>query len=452
MTAGPSTSPHAPRILIIGGGYVGMYTALRLAKKLREAEATVTVIDPRSYMTYQPFLPEAAAGSIQPRHVVVPLRRVLRGAEIVTGMVTRLDHPRRVAVVQPLEGSPYELTYDQVVVAVGSVSRTLPIPGLAEAGIGFKNVEEAIQLRNRVIECLDIAESTRDEDIRRRNLNFVVVGGGYAGIEALGELEDMARYATRYYRTITGKDMRWVLVEASDRILPEVGEDMGRYTLEQLRERGIECYLQTRLESCVAGQVRLSNGTELPSETIVWTAGVKPNPLVAATGFALDERSRIIGTAWLAVDGATGAWVSGDSAAIPDLTGPPGALCTPSAQHAVRQAKVLADNVVATLRGFEPRQYSHKHAGSVASLGLYKGVAQVYGIKLKGFPAWFMHRTYHMSRVPTLARKLQVLVDWTQAFFFRREIVSLWSIHEPFKEFTEAAAPPQPPAPGHNGA
>jgi NADH dehydrogenase len=453
MTAGPSTSPHPPRILIIGGGYVGMYTALRLAKKLREGEAMVTVIDPRSYMTYQPFLPEAAAGSIQPRHVVVPLRRVLRGAEIVTGMVTRLDHPRRVAVVQPLEGSPYELAYDQVVVAVGSVSRTLPIPGLAEAGIGFKNVEEAIQLRNRVIECLDIAESTRDEDIRRRNLNFVVVGGGYAGIEALGELEDMARYATRYYRTITGNDMRWVLVEASDRILPEVGEDMGRYTLEQLRERGIECYLQTRLESCVGGQVRLSNGTELPSETIVWTAGVKPNPLVAATGFALDERSRIIGTARLAVHGATGAWVSGDSAAIPDLTGPPGALCTPSAQHAVRQAKVLADNVVATLRGFEPRQYSHKHAGSVASLGLYKGVAQVYGIKLKGFPAWFMHRTYHMSRVPTLARKLQVLVDWTQAFFFRREIVSLWSIHEPFKEFTEAAAPPpQPPAPGHDGA
>jgi len=447
MTAGPSTSPQAPRILIIGGGYVGMYTALRLLKKLRDGEATVTVIDPRSYMTYQPFLPEAAAGSIQPRHVVVPLRRVLRGAEIVTGMVTRLDHPRRVAVVQPLEGGPYELTYDQVVVAVGSVSRTLPIPGLAEVGTGFKNVEEAIQLRNRVIECLDIAESTRDEDIRRRNLNFVVVGGGYAGIEALGELEDMARYATRYYRTINRSDMRWVLVEASDRILPEVGQDMGTYTLDQLRERGIECYLQTRLESCLGGQVVLSNGTELPSETIVWTAGVKPNPLVEATGFTLDDRSRVVGTALLSVEGIPGAWVAGDSAAIPDLTGPPGAICTPSAQHAVRQAKVLADNVIATVRGFQPRQYSHKHAGSVASLGLYKGVAQVYGIKLKGFPAWFMHRTYHMSRVPTLARKLQVVVDWTQALFFRREIVSLWSMHEPFKEFTEAATPTTPPAP-----
>ena len=441
MKAVPQTVPGRPRILIIGGGYVGMYTAIRLLKKLRDAEATVTVVDPRSYMTYQPFLPEAAAGSIQPRHVVVPLRRVLRGAEIVTGMVSRLDHERRVAVLQPLEGSAYEVEYDQVIVAVGSVSRTLPIPGLAEVGIGFKNVEEAIELRNRVIECLDIAESTRDADIRRRNLNFVVVGGGYAGIEALAELEDMARYATRYYRTIDEDDLRWVLVEASNRILPEVGEDMGRYTLAELRRRGIECYLETRLESCVGGQVVLSDGTELPTETLVWTAGVKPSPLVQHTGFALDDRGRLVGTAKLQVAGVDDAWVSGDSGAIPDLTGPPGAICTPSAQHAVRQAKVLADNVIARIRGFEPREYRHKHAGSVASLGLYKGVAQVYGIKLKGFPAWFMHRTYHMSRVPTFARKLQVVVDWTQAFFFRREIVSLWGMHEPFKEFAEAAAP-----------
>ena len=444
MKAVPKTVPGRPRILIVGGGYVGMYTALRLLDKLRDGEATVTVVDPRSYMTYQPFLPEAAAGSIQPRHVVVPLRRVLAGAEIVTGMVRRLDHPRRVAVIRPLEGSEYEMTYDQVVIAVGSISRTLPIPGLAQVGIGFKNVEEAIELRNRVVECLDIAESTRDEDIRARNLNFVVVGGGYAGIEALAELEDMARYATRYYRTIEERDVHWVLVEATNRILPEVGEDMGSYALKQLRDRGIACYLETRLESCVDGQVVLSNGVELATETLVWTAGVKPNPVVTRTGFPLDDKGRLVATAKLQVAGVEAAWVSGDSGAIPDLTGPPGALCGPSAQHAVRQAKVLGDNIIATIRGFEPREYRHKYVGSVASLGLYKGVAQVYGIKLKGFPAWFMHRTYHMSRVPTFARKLQVVVDWTQAFFFRREIVSLWSMHEPFKEFEVAAAVDQP--------
>lgn len=442
----PDDEDHPPRILVIGGGYVGMYTALRLLKKLRFGEAVVTVVDPRSYMTYQPFLPEAAAGSIQPRHVVVPLRRVLRGAEVVTGHVTALDHAARTATVQPLEGDPYPLRYAHVVVAVGSISRTLPIPGLAELGTGFKTVEEAIQLRNRVIECLDIAESTPDPAIRRRNLTFVVVGGGYAGIEALAELEDMARYATRYYRTIRPEDQRWVLVEASGRILPEVGEDMGRYTLDQLRERGIEARLETRLVSCVGGHVVLSDGTELDTETLVWTAGVRANPLVQRTGFPLDERGQLRATARLQVEGPDGplpgAWAAGDSAAVPDLAIGGGATCSPSAQHAVRQARRLADNLVASLRGFAPREYRHKHAGSVASLGLYQGVAQVYGVKLRGFPAWFMHRTYHMSRVPTLARKAQVLIDWTQAFFFRREIVSLWSMHEPFKEFAEAAGTP----------
>lgn len=439
-----------PRILIIGGGYVGMYSAIRLLKKLHDGEAIVTIVDPRSYMTYQPFLPEAAAGSIQPRHVVVPLRRVLRGAEVITGQVTALDHASKTATVQPLEGMTYPIQYDHVIIAVGSISRTLPIPGLREVGIGFKTVEEAIELRNRVIECLDIAESTQDHDIRSRNLTFVVIGGGYAGIEALAELEDMARYATRYYRTITPADLTWVLVEASDRILPEVGPEMGTYALEQLRERGIACLLDTRLESCVGGHVVLSDGSRYDTDTLVWTAGVKPNPLVAATGFPLDERGRLIGTTALQVAGHSDAWLSGDSAAIPDLTGPDGATCSPSAQHAVRQAKVLADNIMAALRGQEPKEYRHKHAGSVASLGLYKGVAQVYGIKLKGFPAWFMHRTYHMSRVPTFARKLQVVADWTQAFFFKREIVSLWSMHEPFKEFEAAAGPaPTPPESGN---
>jgi NADH:ubiquinone reductase (H+-translocating) len=437
MTGTPTDRP-APRILVIGGGYVGMYTALRLLRRLRDGEATVTVVDPRSYMTYQPFLPEAAAGSIQPRHVVVPLRRVLRGAEVISGMVLSLDHPRRVARVQPLEGTPYEIGYDHVVIAPGSIARALPIPGLADWGTGFKNVEEAIELRNRVIECLDIAESTHDEDIRRRNLHFVVVGGGYAGIEALGELEDMSKYVTRYYHSIQPSDVKWTLVEASDRILPEVGADMGRYALEQLRERGIDCRLSTRLESVVGGHVVLSDGTEFDCETLVWTAGVKPNPLVQHSGLKLDDRGRLIGTAELRVEGYDDAWVAGDCAAIPDLT-EPGSFTSPSAQHAVRQAKVLADNVIASLRGRALTEYRHKYIGSVASLGLYKGVAQVYGVKLKGFPAWFAHRSYHVSRVPTTARKAQVLIDWTQALFFRREVVSLWPIHEPFKEFAEAA-------------
>ncbi len=439
MTQPPLTSP--PRILVVGGGYVGMYTAHRLLKKLRKGEADVTVVDPRSYMTYQPFLPEAAAGAVSPRHVVVPLRRVLRGAEILTGRVTAVDHAGRTATIQPLEGDAYPLRYDVLVSAVGSVSRTLPIPGLAQWATGFKTVEEAIQLRNRILECLDIAESTRDPLIRRRNLTVVVVGGGYAGVEALAELEDMARYAVRYYRTITPDDLHFVLVEGADRILPEVGPQMGVWTLEQLRKRGIDVRLSTRLESSVGGHVVLSDGTELDTETLVWTAGVRANPVLESTDLPLDEKGRVKTLATLQVEGVPDAWAAGDAAAVPDLTQASGTTCAPNAQHAVRQSKVLADNLIASLRGRPVHDYAHKHAGSVAGLGLYQGVANVYGIKIKGWPAWFMHRTYHVSRVPTFNRKARVVADWTLALFFQREIVSLWSMHEPFQEFERAARP-----------
>ena len=429
-----------PRILIVGGGYVGLYTALRLTSKLQRDEAVVTVVDPRSYMTYQPFLPEAGAGSIQPRHTVVPLRQTLPDAEIVTGSVAQVEHARKVATIVPLEGEAYELPYDVLVMAVGAVPRTLPIPGLADWAIGFKNVEEAIALRNHVLECLDIAETATDPEIRERNLTFVFVGGGYAGVEALAEIEDLARYATRYLRNVTPDDLRFVLVEATGRILPEVGPELGEWTAEQLRERGIEVRLETRLESTVDGDVVLSDGTTMRSDTVVWTAGVKPSPLLEATDLPLDERGRLVCHADLRVVGVPDAWGAGDCTAVPDLTNP-GAFCSPSAQHAVRQAKVLADNVIAVMRGFDPVDYRHKHNGSVASLGLYKGVAQVKGIRIKGFPAWFLHRTYHMTKVPTTRRKVAVVTDWTIAFLFKRDVTSLWGTHQDLRTASSLAEP-----------
>ena len=424
--------------MVLGGGYVGLYTSLGLLRKLRAGEATVTVIDPRSYMTYQPFLPEASAGSLSPRHVVVPLRRVLKGAEIINAHVTRVDHARKVVTVEPLEGASYEVPYDEVVVALGSKARTLPIPGLAEEGIGFKTVEEAIWLRNHVLRCLDLAASTQDAERRRRALTFTFVGGGYAGVEAIAELEDMARYALRYYPQVHPDELRFVLVEATGRILPEVGEDMGRYTLDELRQRGLDVLLQTRLESCVDGHVVLSDGQRFDSDTVVWTAGVKASPVLANTDLPLDDKGRLVCDADLRVHGLTDAWGAGDNAAVPDITNP-GSYCSPSAQHAVRQATHLADNIVKSLRGKEIEPYRHKHVGSVASLGLHKGVAQVYGVKLRGWPAWFMHRTYHVSRVPTLNRKIRVIVDWTLALFFKREIVSLGEMAAPREEFHQAA-------------
>ncbi|MFF5919706.1 NAD(P)/FAD-dependent oxidoreductase [Streptomyces flavochromogenes] len=440
------------RILVVGGGYVGMYTALRLQRQLRAelraGDAEIVVVTPEPYMTYQPFLPEAAAGSISPRHVVVPLRRVLDRCRIVIGEVLSVDHAKRTATLSTLataeEGTgAVDLTYDELVIAPGSVSRTLPVPGLADHGIGFKTVEEAIGLRNHVIEQMDIASSTRDPAIRDAALTFVFVGGGYAGVEALAELEDMARYTARYYHNLKPEDLRWVLVEASDRILPEVGEEMGRYAIRELRGRNIDVRLETRLESCEDRVAVLSDGTRLPTRTVVWTAGVKPAPVLAATDLPLNERGRLRCTAGLAVEGVAHAWAAGDAAAVPDVTSKePGKECAPNAQHAVRQARVLAENIAASLRGRPIKEYAHAYVGSVASLGLHQGVAHVYGRKLKGYPAWFMHRAYHLSRVPTFNRKARVLAEWTLSGLFKREIVSLGSLEHPRAEFELAAAPP----------
>ncbi|MFJ5273728.1 NAD(P)/FAD-dependent oxidoreductase [Streptomyces sp. NPDC088358] len=441
------------RILIVGGGYVGMYTALRLQRKLKpelkRGEVELVVVSPDPYMTYQPFLPEAAAGSISPRHVVVPLRRVLDRCRIVIGEVRSIDHARRTATLSTLateEGAGTEqLTYDELVLAPGSISRALPIPGLADFAIGFKTVEEAIGLRNHVIEQMDIASSTRDPAIRDAALTFVFVGGGYAGVEALGELEDMARYTARYYHNIEPADMKWILVEASDRILPEVGEEMGTYTITQLRRRNIDVRLKTRLDSCADRIAVLSDGARFPTRTVVWTAGVKPHPVLAASDLPLNERGRLRCTPRLTVDGAPHAWAAGDAAAVPDVTAAEtGRETAPNAQHAVRQAAVLGDNIAHSLRGEPLETYAHKYVGSVASLGLHKGVAHVYGRKLKGYPAWFMHRVYHLSRVPTFNRKARVLAEWTLAGLFKREIVSLGSLEHPRAEFELAAGGKHP--------
>ncbi|MFG1877327.1 NAD(P)/FAD-dependent oxidoreductase [Sphaerisporangium sp. NPDC049003] len=440
---GTQVDQKAKHILIVGGGYVGLYTGLWLQRSLRRqlksGSVRITVIDPQSYMTYQPFLPEAAAGNLSPRHVVTPLRRVLSDVRILNGKVTKVHHANRSVTFQPAAGPSEEIGYDVIVMAAGSISRTLPIPGLADAAIGFKTVGEAIALRNRVLALFDRADSTDDELVRRRALNFVVVGAGFAGVEVLAELEDMGRDAVKYYDTLSEKDLRWVLVEASDRILPEVGPEMGKWTLEELRKRGIEVKMQTLLKSCEGGEVVLSDGDTFESATIVWTAGVKASPVVNAGDLPLDERGRIKTTTKLTVAGVQGAFSAGDVAGVPDVTNP-GQYCAPNAQHAVRQAKVLADNIVRHLQGRPLVEYRHKYAGSVAGLGLHKGVANVYGVKLHGFPAWFMHRTYHLSRVPTLNRKVRVVADWTLALFFKRETVSLGEIESPRDEFKAAAA------------
>lgn len=443
----PTAKPRkVPRVVVLGGGTVGLYTARRLRKRLGGREAAIVVVDPRPYMTYAPFLPETAAGSIDARNVVAPHRRALKGADVLQGKVTHIEHAKRRVEITPEAGDPYWISYDHLVVGLGSVARTLPIPGLAEQGIGFKNVEEAIALRNHVLNRIDVASSTWDPELRRKLLTFVFVGGGFAGVEALAEVEDMARYAVRHYKQIEPEELRFVLVEGSRRILPEVNEELGGYTLEQLRKRNIEIHLSTFLSSCVDGHVVLSTGIEFDADTLVWTAGVRANPVLADSDLPLDKLGRVTCNEYLQVVDAEGhvvpdAYAAGDCAAVPDLYNP-GQFCPPNAQHALREGNHLGDNLARALRSADLEPYKHKNIGAVASLGMYKGVAQMFGkIKVRGFLAWVLHRSYHVAAMPTFNRKLRIAAGWTGSLLLRREVVALGSLHDPRAEFRAASVP-----------
>ena len=424
------------RILILGGGYVGLYTALGLERRLKAHEAEITLVSPESYMTYQPFLPEAAGGNIEPRHVVVPLRPTLKRTKLVFGRCTSLDHDRKVGCVSPLEGGSYEIAYDHVIIAMGSVSRVLDVPGLSEHAIGFQSVAEAIYLRNHVLERMEAADSTADRAVRSAALTFLFVGGGYGGVEALAELEDMARAACKLSSTVRPEDMRWILVEAADRILPEIDLSLSNYAVKVLRERNIQVRLQTRLDSAVDGFMKLTDGDAFHADTLVWTTGVRASRSVASSGFPTGRNGRLDADEYLRVRNADGAWTAGDCAAVPDLT--TGGVCPPTAQHAVRQAARLAANLAATIKGEQLKPFVYKNMGAIVSLGRYKGVARIIKFNVRGAPAWFLHRTYHLTRIPTLGRKVRVALDWTVALFFKRDIVQLGSLGRPREAFSQA--------------
>jgi NADH dehydrogenase len=424
------------RILVVGAGFAGLYAAMGLRRAVAAGHA-VTVVNPESFFQYQPFLPEVASGTIDPRAAVVPLRRVLEHCRLVVGEVTRVDHDAREAEVRTAAGADRRVSYDLLVLAPGSRSRVLPVPGLAQHGIGFKTVQEAIYLRNHVLSQLDVAASEEDAERRRAALTFVFVGGGYAGVEALGELEDLARDAIENYRDLDGAGMRWILVEASGRILPELTADLASYALEQLRERGIEVRLETRLESAEGGLIRLSDGDVFPAETLVWTAGVKPSPLARESGLPVDEHGRLPVDRYLRVEGVDGIWAAGDAAAVPDET--TRGLSPPTAQHGLRQGKRVAANIDAVLEGRDPEPFVYANIGGVCSLGRYKGVAVVKGLRFKGFVGWFLHRSYHLLAMPTWARRVKIALDWTVALLFPRDLAQLGSLGNPREPFERAS-------------
>ncbi|MCU1408757.1 MAG: Pyridine nucleotide-disulfide oxidoreductase [Microbacteriaceae bacterium] len=442
-----------PRILIVGGGYAGFYTAWKLEKWLRPGEADVTMVDPLPYMTYQPFLPEVAAGSIEPRHAVVAQRRHLKTTNVITAKVTNVNHAAKTATITPPVGEPWEFEYDIVVVTAGAVSRTFPIPGVADQAVGLKTIEEAVFIRDRVLTNFDKASQLPAGPERDRLLTFVVVGGGFAGIEIFAELRSFASSLLKSYPEISFEETHFHLIEAMGRIMPEVSLPTSHWVIKNLAERGAEIHLDTQLTSAVDGKIELSTGVSFESDLIVWTAGVMANPaIVRHTDLPIEERGRLMVRSDLRVgtedDIVEGAWGAGDVSAVPDLSGGGvGGYCVPNAQHAVRQGKLMAKNIVAVLRGEGPKEYVHKNLGAVAGLGVGVGVFQSGKIAIKGAPAWLAHRGYHGLAMPSWERKIRVIVGWLVNFFLGRDIVSLTAVQRPRDAFVEFASRPKPPAP-----
>ena len=439
-----------PKILVVGGGYAGFYTAWKLEKHLRKGEAEVTIVDPLPYMTYQPFLPEVAAGEIEARHVIVGLRRHLKRTRVVVARVTGIDHATRTATITPEVGEPWQESYDQIVVTAGAVSRTFPIPGIADNAIGLKTIEEAVAIRDRILTNFDRASNLPPGPERDRLLTVVVVGGGFAGIEVFAETRALASSLLKDYPQLRFEDTHFHLIEAMGRIMPEVSLKTSEWVLKDLAKRGASVHLDTQVTGAVGGNVELSTGEVIPTDLIIWTAGVMANPtVVRGSDLPVEERGRIRTRADLRVgtpeEIVEGAWAAGDVAAVPDLSGGGvGGYCVPNAQHAVRQAKLLAKNLVGVLRGELPREYFHKNLGAVAGLGLYNGVFQSGRIALKGFVAWVAHRGYHGMAMPSWERKWRVVGDWWNNFWLGRDNVSLQTVQNPRYVFEEFAARPRP--------
>jgi NADH:quinone reductase (non-electrogenic) len=425
-------------VVILGGGFGGLYAARKLERTLPPHAANVTIVTDVNFMLYTPLLPGAAAGTLEPRHVVVPLREHLDRTDLLLAHVTGADPAGKRVFVTTAEGERRELVYDQLIVALGSISRTMPVPGLREYGVGLKTLSDAIALRNQIVNTLERAESVEDESARRALLSYVFVGAGYAGLEGLAELQDFAVDVVDRYPRSRIDGLRFVLVEARDRVMPEISADLAEFATAELRRRGIEVRTGTTVERISADSVELSDGEVVPCRTVAWTAGVRAHPVVEKLGLPLDRSGRIIVDRFCQVDGRTNVWAIGDAAAVPDPARP-GQPTPPTCQHALRQGRTVAGNVAAALGAGKPKPFTYKTLGVFVDMGHQKAVAETIGIKWRGFPAWFIARTYHLAMMPGTKRKLRLMIDWTVDLVFGRDTSELGQLgHPPVLEMTTA--------------
>ena len=418
-------------VVIAGGGFGGLYAARRLERRLPRHSARIVLVSTQNYMLYTPLLPGAASGSLEPRHVVVPLREELEWTELRLARVTGADPALNQISVQTVDGRDETLRYDQLIVALGSVPRVLPVPGLAEHGVGFQSLADAIALRNRALWNLEVAEAHPDPETRRAYLSFVFVGAGYAGVEGVAELQDYVSDVIDRYPRCRMDGARFILVEAQDQIMPEIPPSLGSFATRELRRRGIEIRTGTMLEQVDSMSASLSTGERIPTRTVAWTAGVRPSPAVATLGLPLGEDRRIVVDATMRVSGRENVWAIGDAAAVPDPAKRGRSASPPTAQHALRQGKVVADSVAAAMSGGKPRKFRYRTLGVFVDMGRHKAVATMVGVRLRGFPAWFAARTYHVALMPGVARRLRLITDWTVGLFFGRAAAELGSLGHP---------------------
>jgi NADH dehydrogenase len=419
------SSSSKKRILILGGGFAGAYTALQLQKELHGAsDIEVLLVAQENFVLFTPMLHEVAGSDAAATDVVQPLRKMLRHTNVLIGDIESIDLEKKQVNVRQTDAVHHrELGYDHLVLALGSVSNFYHTPGIEQHALTMKTLGDALAIRNRAIDALELADGERDEKLRKAMMTVVAVGGGFAGVETVGAVNDLMRSALKFYNNLSEDMLRIVLVDAGKMILPELGESLGRYAETKLSRRGVEIHLNTAVKGYDGKEVVLGDGTRIATNLIIWAAGITPVPILANLPCA-QSRGHVVANEYLQVPSWPGLWALGDCAEVPDLTNP-GHFCPPTAQHATRQAPIVAKNIVATIRGQALKHFKFKTLGLLATVGSHTGVAEIMGFHFSGLIAWAMWRTIYLSKLPGLQKKVRVAMDWTLDLFFSKDIVQL---------------------------
>jgi NADH dehydrogenase len=439
------------RILILGGGFAGAYVALHLERRLRGTpDVEVVLVSRENFVLFTPMLHEVAGSDVNVTDIVQPLRKMLRHTHTVVADIRAIDLPKRqVHVVHESSGRAFELTYDQLVLALGAVTNFHQIPGLEEHALTMKTLGDAILVRNRAIDALGVAENVVDEEMRRAALTVVVAGAGFAGVETVGAVNDLMREVMKFYPNLKEDMLRIVLVDPGEAILPELSESLGGYAQGQLGRRGVEIRLKTRVSAYDGNEVVFDDGMKIATRTLIWAAGITPPPLVSHLPCAL-QRGRVVANECLQVPGWAGVWALGDCALVPDPLNA-GRFYPPTAQHAIRQAAVLASNIVAAMRGEPPQPFRFKIIGLLATIGRRTGVAEIFGIRFSGIIAWWLWRCIYLMKLPGVQKKVRVALDWTLDLVFSKDIVQLPTLRSPTMSTTAASATESMHAPPRSG-